>query len=169
MDLDLCIHADISEIAYSDLLAHLTTGIAARQTTFHLYNWGVPLVLTLLPAATLSYGNTGGWCWIKNTRAGGFWRFFQLYLPLWFVMGYNIDTVLSVRKKAMAVQNSLSSEGMCDLPRAHPSVAALRRTHTHTNLTFYHDALTRNCVARHVVLFPVNSRGLLDSRVYFTI
>mmetsp|Transcript_10616 Transcript_10616/g.25966 ORF Transcript_10616/g.25966 Transcript_10616/m.25966 type:complete len:800 (-) Transcript_10616:247-2646(-) len=73
-------------------------GITKRLPYFHLYCWGAPLVLTVLPIATHSYGNSIGWCWIKGTTAGEFWRFFQFYLPLWAVMGYNIQMYMSVRE-----------------------------------------------------------------------
>ena len=49
---------------------------------FHLYCWGIPFVLSLLPLFTDSYGHAGAACWIKPDGVGYFWRFFQFYVPL---------------------------------------------------------------------------------------
>lgn len=51
--------------------------------------WGFPLVLTILPATTDSYGEAGGWCWIIDDSAVDImWRFIQFYVPLWIIMIY---------------------------------------------------------------------------------
>eukprot|EP00466_Bigelowiella_natans_P009630 jgi/Bigna1/81724/fgenesh1_pg.83_\ len=42
-------------------------GITKSMPRYHAYCWGVPFILTVLPAATGSYGSSGAWCWIKSS------------------------------------------------------------------------------------------------------
>lgn len=61
----------------------------ALQQTPYLYAmyaaacWGIPVVLTALPATDVAYGPAGGWCWIVDNKA--YWRFIQFYVPLWII------------------------------------------------------------------------------------
>lgn len=53
---------------------------------FHLLSWGLPLVLTVAPVFTHSYGLAGAWCWIKNATVwDDVWRFAQFYVPVWSI------------------------------------------------------------------------------------
>ena len=64
---------------------------------FFLYCFGLPAILTAFPFLTDSYGQSGGWCWLKNDSAGRFWRFMQFYLPLWTCMAYNARIAFDMR------------------------------------------------------------------------
>lgn len=67
-----------------------TVNFARRMPRYHMAVWGVSVALTLAPATTSSYGPAGGgFCWIRDDHAGEFWRFIQLYIPLWLCMAYN--------------------------------------------------------------------------------
>lgn len=64
--------------------------IEEQAYKYHVLNWGLPLVLTLLPLTTKSYGDVGGWCWIQNdTNAAKAWRFVQFYIILVGAVVYN--------------------------------------------------------------------------------
>lgn len=65
---------------------------------FFLYCFGLPAILTAFPFLTDSYGQSGGWCWLKNDSAGRFWRFMQFYLPLWTCMAYNARVAFDMRQ-----------------------------------------------------------------------
>lgn len=74
---------------------------------YHLVCFGWPLVVTLLPFTTDGYGDTGGWCWIKTDNSiDRAWRYIQLYLPLWFIIVYNMYVYVSVYQKMSALSNS---------------------------------------------------------------
>jgi len=49
---------------------------------YHLIGWPIPIVLTLLPSITDSYGHVAVWCWIRSEGTGNIWRFACLYVPL---------------------------------------------------------------------------------------
>lgn len=74
---------------------------------YHLVCFGWPVVVTLLPFTTDGYGDTGGWCWIKTDNSiDRAWRYIQLYLPLWFIIVYNMYVYVSVYQKMSALSNS---------------------------------------------------------------
>ena len=88
-----------------------------KEKKMYLFCWGFPMVVTLLPLTTSSYGQTGGWCWIKGgegNATGNAWRVLQLYLPLWVAMGYvayvyyhivkTIKSVIEAQREADAAQ-----------------------------------------------------------------
>mmetsp|Transcript_37797 Transcript_37797/g.118387 ORF Transcript_37797/g.118387 Transcript_37797/m.118387 type:complete len:364 (-) Transcript_37797:64-1155(-) len=65
--------------------------------------WGVPGFLTILPATTDSYGQTGGWCWIKTTDkeegdVGTVWRFVTFYLVLWVCIIVDVYLMVEVAR-----------------------------------------------------------------------
>ncbi|GAB5361410.1 hypothetical protein AAMO2058_000710900 [Amorphochlora amoebiformis] len=91
-------------------------GISKKMPRYHGYCWGIPFIATLLPAATLSYGNSVGWCWIKSSQAGSFWRFFQFYAPLWCVMGYNVKVFISIRKTLAGVKGLVTDNSLVFFP-----------------------------------------------------
>lgn len=66
------------------------TNIKTYKIHYNIICFGVPLLLTILPAITNSYGDTGGWCWIsrKNT-IDIVWRYLTFYIELWVIVGYN--------------------------------------------------------------------------------
>lgn len=96
-----------------------------------LFCWGVPIVLTVLPFSTLSYGDTGGWCWIKGTTtAGSLWRFFQFYIWMWVAVIYNFYVFMNIDKKlkefaASAEGGSAASGGMARRLRLYPMVLVI--------------------------------------------
>merc|ERR1719453_663681 len=100
--------------------------IQEKRMYLHLYAWGVPLVLVLLPFTTahlmphgLAYSNTfeewsdkdyGAWCWIgaDDKGIGTMWRFLTFYVPLWLAMGYNLwsyNKVITTLKITLRNQN----------------------------------------------------------------
>lgn len=56
---------------------------------YHLIAWGWPLIMSLLPFATDSYGDEGGYCWIQSHPDHVPWRFAQFYIPLSIAIIYN--------------------------------------------------------------------------------
>lgn len=78
--------------------------------------FGLPLIVTFLPFATDSYGDTGGWCWIVQfNEAGTLWRLLQFYIPLWFVVAYNTYVYVSVYQRLRDM----------DAARPNPQAAAM--------------------------------------------
>ena len=63
-------------------------GIHKKERSFHIFAWGIPLVLSLLPYSTGSYGPAGHVCWLLGDTTGTAWRFIQFYVPLWAAMMY---------------------------------------------------------------------------------
>eukprot|EP00698_Gefionella_okellyi_P022818 TRINITY_DN7621_c0_g1_i1.p1 TRINITY_DN7621_c0_g1~~TRINITY_DN7621_c0_g1_i1.p1 ORF type:complete len:447 (-),score=46.38 TRINITY_DN7621_c0_g1_i1:112-1452(-) len=53
---------------------------------FHLFAWGVPVILTLLPFSTWPWGPAGILCWITQNNGGQYWRIFQVYFWVWCVI-----------------------------------------------------------------------------------
>jgi hypothetical protein len=56
------------------------------MNVFYLFCWGFPLVVTLLPISTSTYGNdegTPGWCFVANGHNNPTWT-----LVLWFLLGF---------------------------------------------------------------------------------
>lgn len=52
----------------------------------HVIGWGIPIIVTIIPAATRSYGNLGTYCWIKGDELGTWLRLSLNYIPLWVVI-----------------------------------------------------------------------------------
>lgn len=55
---------------------------------FSAFCFGLPLILTIAPAADGAFGAAGGACWIKESKA--YWRFISFYAPLWGAIAFNI-------------------------------------------------------------------------------
>jgi hypothetical protein len=54
------------------------------------FAYGVPLLAAALPMFSDSYGETIGYCWIKNDKAvDTLIGFIQFYIPLWVAFGVN--------------------------------------------------------------------------------
>lgn len=49
-------------------------------------NLFLPLLFTIIPTTTLSFGNAGNWCWIVDDNLGHLLRFFTLYIPLYIIL-----------------------------------------------------------------------------------
>lgn len=60
--------------------------VEGYEQKYHIFCWGVPAVLVVICAGTLSFGDGGIWCWIKKDRQTI--RFFCYYLPLLMVFCY---------------------------------------------------------------------------------
>jgi len=58
------------------------------QVRYHLFAWGVPILLAFLPQFWHAYGLENGRCWIMSTYP--ILRFVQFYIPLWLVVTYNV-------------------------------------------------------------------------------
>lgn len=76
--------------------------------------WGGALVLSVVPLATESYGNSGPWCWIEGDNAvGQALRFTCFYIPLWiaFVVNVIIYSEVSSTLKRFAVMSTTAKQG----------------------------------------------------------
>ena len=70
---------------------------------FHIVCWGFPVIVTLVPLTTSTYGTPGevGWCWIVNkddnppTWEPDLWYWLSFYLYIWVTMIF--ITILSLR------------------------------------------------------------------------
>jgi hypothetical protein len=75
-------------------------GIEKHTLVYHSIIWGITVLFTILPGTTKSYGDTGGWCWIINTRDVDIaWRFVTFYIPLWIVIVFNAYVYAAVYYK----------------------------------------------------------------------
>ncbi len=70
------------------------------ELRFHIICWLFPLVVTLLPLWTKSFGKTDiYWCWIPiNETIDYVWRVVCLYLPLWLSIVFNFVAHVKVVK-----------------------------------------------------------------------
>lgn len=70
---------------------------------YYLVGWGIPLILSILPFTTNSYGLSGGWCWIPyGSPENSAWRVLQLYLWVWCAWGYSLYVYVRVIQKLKA-------------------------------------------------------------------
>eukprot|EP00640_Fibrocapsa_japonica_P002848 CAMPEP_0113952118 /NCGR_PEP_ID=MMETSP1339-20121228/89845_1 /TAXON_ID=94617 /ORGANISM="Fibrocapsa japonica" /LENGTH=261 /DNA_ID=CAMNT_0000960651 /DNA_START=12 /DNA_END=797 /DNA_ORIENTATION=+ /assembly_acc=CAM_ASM_000762 len=72
-----------------------------RMLPYHIYVWGVALILALIPIKY--YGPTIGWCWITSTDQKEFdpgtaLRLFCFYVPLWLAVLFNTVAYASVTR-----------------------------------------------------------------------
>lgn len=81
-------------------------GLRRREGAFHAVCWGAPLVLTLLPTTTDSYGAAGSWCWLRDDAAGNTWRMLQFYVPLWLVLAFCVTRMVAAVRAAQAALGS---------------------------------------------------------------
>lgn len=90
--------------------------IESLEKYFHLYCWGVPLVMTPLPFTTESYGEAQGWCWIAASQGslwlGTMWRVLAFYGPLWLVVPFNIYSYARVIRAIRVHSGSALSESV---------------------------------------------------------
>eukprot|EP00457_Paulinella_chromatophora_P007114 gb/GEZN01007134.1/.p1 GENE.gb/GEZN01007134.1/~~gb/GEZN01007134.1/.p1 ORF type:complete len:388 (+),score=69.85 gb/GEZN01007134.1/:128-1291(+) len=103
-----------ASIAFTLHMAFLRGDIRFRSPSiepkwkfYHGLCWGYPLVMTLLPFTTMSYGDTGGWCWLTNHEpVDKAWRYLQFYLLLWVVIIYNLYVYVKVYYKMKNIAES---------------------------------------------------------------
>ncbi|KAH7296518.1 hypothetical protein KP509_26G026500 [Ceratopteris richardii] len=66
------------------------TDVEELGPIFHLYVWGISLILAIIPSIGNDYGQAGAWCWVQNeTVAGKVVRFITFYVPLWGAILFN--------------------------------------------------------------------------------
>merc|ERR1740117_1185625 len=72
---------------------------------YHAVIWSFSLLFTLLPLTTDSFGDTGGWCWIKNaTDMDHAWRYIVFYVWVWLAWGYSCYVYCNVRSAMQDAQ-----------------------------------------------------------------
>lgn len=72
--------------------------------------WCIPILFTILPFTTDSYGDTGGWCWIMSIEEKHtIWRFVQFYVMNWIAVAYNIFVFYNLRKKILSIEASMET------------------------------------------------------------
>lgn len=67
---------------------------------FHMICWVFPMLVTLLPLCTGSFGKSDiYWCWIKLDDSLDYvWRTISLYLPLWLAILFNSVSYFKIIK-----------------------------------------------------------------------
>lgn len=88
------------------------------MTLFYIFCWGFPLIVTLVPISTSTYGNdegTPGWCWVAN----GYnypdwtmimWFFLGFYLWIWILIGYMIYVLVIIWHKFYIEQKGINPQ-----------------------------------------------------------
>lgn len=146
--------------------------VERHNLKYHLVCWGLPLLLTSLPAFTNSYGDTGGWCWISSlSSAGTTWRFLQFYIWLWAAIAYNFYVFPNIYRKLREFQSAAgddesSSSSMARRLRLYPVVLLVCHT-PGTILSIYEAASGSQLFWLHMmtVIFSA-SMGLLNALIY---
>jgi hypothetical protein len=60
----------------------------------------IPIILTMMPLTTGSYGNSQGWCWIdKDSEYKYMWMLIEFYAPLIFILAFNVFAYIKVYKR----------------------------------------------------------------------
>lgn len=70
--------------------------IGQQMYKYHVIIWTFVAVEVLLPLTQQAYGNTVGWCWIKNEKDVYHWRLIQFYIPLWIAVFYCMFVYIKV-------------------------------------------------------------------------
>lgn len=88
--------------------------IGSQMWKYHLVGWGYPLVMSILPFTTKSFGSSGAWCWVtvkdSTDHIGIFWRYMQFYGVLWLVMGYACFVYIRVLLKIKRMGSTNADE-----------------------------------------------------------
>ncbi|TRY88195.1 hypothetical protein DNTS_026889 [Danionella cerebrum] len=71
---------------YLNLVREIRTEHCERL--YHVFAWGVPLVMSTIPLVAGYYGPAGAWCWITDDHVG--WRFGIWYIPLFSLIALMI-------------------------------------------------------------------------------
>ena len=122
---------ELASVLWTVVIAYTLYRLIINQKTsvhlmgrFHVFAFGIPLVGTLLPLFTSSYGNTGAWCWITTPEdaaadqvkgvdwldKGTMWLVLVFYLPLWLAIIYN-SFVYVVVTNSLQVSGSEGKRG----------------------------------------------------------
>jgi len=68
------------------LVLRKTSTLLILEIISHIIGWGLPIIVTIVPIFTDSYGDLGRFCWIKGDRVGTWLRFALNYIPLWVII-----------------------------------------------------------------------------------
>jgi hypothetical protein len=86
---------------------------------YHGVSWGTSVLMTILPLTTGSFGDTGGWCWIKSdTDTAVAWRFICFYILLWVAFGYNLFVYFKIDQLLKGIQQEQKKQGTAQTKRA---------------------------------------------------
>lgn len=69
--------------------------------------YGVPIVVSLLPFFSGSYGSSLEWCGLQNNRNGAIWQVIIFYGPLWTAFAVNTYCYWEIRQYLGQVLNEL--------------------------------------------------------------
>lgn len=110
-------------IAFQLWLVVSSTKIIVNMSPFHIFCWGFPLLVALLPLSTNSYGNPddeADWCFISSTLPGYpqwtqlFWELLSFYIWMWLcIIAMTVLLILvlfkrrSMRSVPAAVESSI--------------------------------------------------------------
>mmetsp|Transcript_16753 Transcript_16753/g.40094 ORF Transcript_16753/g.40094 Transcript_16753/m.40094 type:complete len:309 (-) Transcript_16753:159-1085(-) len=151
-------------------ICHHDVEVQRFEYRYHVFSWGVPLLLALAPQLSNSYGKENGRCWILKDHPA--LRFIQFYVPLWLVVGYNgaMYWRILATLRAIRTNNPESKREEVKMLRGlglYPAVlvvcwlfASLNRVQN--SLSPGHPSFTLFCLHR---LFG-GSQGLLNCLVY---
>jgi hypothetical protein len=87
--------------------------IQQHMKKYCLVCFGIPTVMTILPFFTMSYGDSGGWCWIRSNNGGyvdDIWRFVTWYIPLLAGITFNCYVYYQIQKKLKLMFQSADGE-----------------------------------------------------------
>eukprot|EP00457_Paulinella_chromatophora_P007706 gb/GEZN01007730.1/.p1 GENE.gb/GEZN01007730.1/~~gb/GEZN01007730.1/.p1 ORF type:complete len:335 (-),score=26.99 gb/GEZN01007730.1/:504-1379(-) len=163
-------------IAYT-LYLSIVTGVHDPSNTvsllipkYHALAWGVSGTLTLLPFTTLSYGDTGSWCYIKNGKTGNIWRFITFYIPIWIMIGYVSFVYFKVWRKLneeSAEEETTDRARMVNRLKYYPAVLVVCYTFGTVNRIYNVFHPKQPIFGLQVLhLVGARSRGFLNAMVY---
>jgi hypothetical protein len=142
--------------------------IDALTKYYNAVCFGFPLIVTILPMTTSSYGDTGGWCWITDNDAiSTVWRFLQFYLPLWVAVSYSFFVYTRVRKQFafLVATNNDAGRLMMNRIRYYPLVLVVCYFFGSINVIFELSGTNYFWLnLLHAFLAP--SQGLVNAFVY---
>ena len=85
----ICCTMVIAWTLYSAIILQ-TPNIEARFTRNMLFAYGLPLIGTIIPLFSGSYGEADGFCWVMSDDAKDMIiGILQFYVPLWIAFGFN--------------------------------------------------------------------------------
>ena len=88
-------------IAYSlyEMIVNSNMEIIKSERKILLFCFGLPILLTPWPLLTNSYGESKGWCWIKEAGEHSYWMLGEFYVPLLLVFLGNMYCYYQIWKK----------------------------------------------------------------------
>lgn len=140
---------------------------------YHLICWGIPVIFTLGPLITDSYGDTGGWCWIKPTPyMHVYWKFVQFYIFLWLGIAYNCYVFINVYQKIRNMtgghmQGNDASAAMARRLKLYPVVLIL--CHVFGTINAFYEAVNHGEMVYELNMLGVifgTSMGFFNALVY---